>query len=73
MAEAGGRLAQPRGDQFRLGRAVEHGLVTVRTHDLIDALEPGERADERPYGGGPGMVLKVEPLRDALCAARAAA
>ena len=28
--------------------------------------------DDRPYGGGPGMVLKVEPLRDALRAARAA-
>lgn len=45
-----------------IGRAVEHGLVTVRTHDLIDALEPGERADERPYGGGPGMVLRIEPI-----------
>ena len=45
-----------------VGRAVEHGLATVRVHDLIDALEPGERADERPYGGGPGMVLRIEPL-----------
>jgi tRNA (guanine37-N1)-methyltransferase len=45
-----------------VGRAVEHGLVTVRVHDVIDALEPGERADERPYGGGPGMVLRIEPL-----------
>jgi tRNA (guanine37-N1)-methyltransferase len=45
-----------------VGRAVEHGLVGIRMHHLLDALEPGERADERPYGGGPGMVLRIEPL-----------
>jgi len=45
-----------------VGRAVERGIAVVRTHDLIDALAPGERADERPYGGGPGMVLRIEPL-----------
>ncbi|HTW86194.1 MAG TPA: tRNA (guanosine(37)-N1)-methyltransferase TrmD [Candidatus Sulfotelmatobacter sp.] len=49
-----------------VGRAVEHGLVTVRTHHLLDALEGSARADERPYGGGPGMVLRVEPLARAL-------
>jgi tRNA (guanine37-N1)-methyltransferase len=45
-----------------VGRAVERGLVMVRMHHLLDALEPGQRADERPYGGGPGMVLRIEPL-----------
>lgn len=45
-----------------IGRAIERGLVDVRLHHLLDALEPGERADERPYGGGPGMVLRIEPL-----------
>ncbi len=45
-----------------VGRAVERGLVAVRVHDLLDGLEPGARADERPYGGGPGMVLRIEPL-----------
>jgi len=45
-----------------VGRALESGLVVVRLHHLLDALEPGERADERPYGGGPGMVLRIEPL-----------
>ncbi|WP_317996375.1 tRNA (guanosine(37)-N1)-methyltransferase TrmD [Vulcanimicrobium alpinum] len=45
-----------------VGRAVERGLVEVRTHHLLDALEQNERADERPYGGGPGMVLRIEPL-----------
>ncbi|MDB5027261.1 MAG: tRNA ((1)-) methyltransferase [Candidatus Eremiobacteraeota bacterium] len=45
-----------------VGRAIERGLVQVRMHNLLDALEGRERADERPYGGGPGMVLRIEPL-----------
>jgi tRNA (guanine37-N1)-methyltransferase len=45
-----------------VGRAIERGLAGVRMHDLLDSLEPGARADERPYGGGPGMVLRIEPL-----------
>ena len=34
----------------------------MRTHHLLDALEGPDRADARPYGGGPGMVLRIEPL-----------
>jgi tRNA (guanine37-N1)-methyltransferase len=45
-----------------VGRAVERGLVTIAVHDIVGACEPGARADERPFGGGPGMVLRVEPL-----------
>lgn len=45
-----------------VGRAVEAGVARVRYHHLLDALEPGERADDAPYGGGPGMVLRIEPL-----------
>jgi tRNA (guanine37-N1)-methyltransferase len=45
-----------------VGRAIERGLADVRVHDIIEALSPGERADERPFGGGPGMVLRIEPL-----------
>jgi tRNA (guanine37-N1)-methyltransferase len=45
-----------------VGRAVESGLVDVRYHHLLDALEGNERADEEPYGGGPGMVLRIEPI-----------
>ena len=56
-----------------VGRAVEHGLVDVRLHNLLDALEGRERADERPYGGGPGMVLRIEPLARTLDAILAAA
>jgi tRNA (guanine37-N1)-methyltransferase len=56
-----------------VGRAVERGLVAVRMHHLLDALEGRERADERPYGGGPGMVLRIEPLARTLDAILAAA
>jgi tRNA (guanine37-N1)-methyltransferase len=45
-----------------LGRAQERGLVDVRLHHVLDALGEGERADDRPFGGGPGMVLRIEPL-----------
>jgi tRNA (guanine37-N1)-methyltransferase len=56
-----------------VGRAVERGLIGIRLHHLLDALEPGERADERPYGGGPGMVLRIEPLARVLDGILAAA
>jgi tRNA (guanine37-N1)-methyltransferase len=45
-----------------VGRAVEAGIVTVRYHHLLDELEEGERADEAPFGGGAGMVLRIEPI-----------
>ena len=55
-----------------LGRAVERGVVTVDYFDPREHTTDVHRTvDDRPYGGGPGMVLKVEPLRDALRAARA--
>jgi tRNA (guanine37-N1)-methyltransferase len=55
-----------------LGRAVERGLVEVDCFDPRDYTTDLHRTvDDRPYGGGPGMVLKVEPLRGALHAAQA--
>jgi tRNA (guanine37-N1)-methyltransferase len=45
-----------------VGRAVEAGVVDVRYHHLLDYLEGKERADEPPFGGGPGMVMRIEPL-----------
>jgi tRNA (guanine37-N1)-methyltransferase len=45
-----------------VGRAVEAGIVEVRYHHLLDALHPGERADGPPFGGGAGMVLRLEPI-----------
>ena len=56
------------------GRAVERSLLTVVTWDPRDATHDRHRTvDDRPYGGGPGMVMKVQPLRDTLRRARAAA
>jgi tRNA (guanine37-N1)-methyltransferase len=55
-------------------RAVERGLVTLQywdprsfTHDRHGTV------DDRPYGGGPGMIMKALPLREAIQAARSAA
>lgn len=54
------------------GRAIERGQVTVGTVNPRDfAQDVHGTVDDRPYGGGPGMVLKVEPTRTALAAARA--
>ena len=54
------------------GRAVERGLVDLRLWDPRDYAQDRHRTvDDRPYGGGPGMVMKFEPLRDAIRAARA--
>ncbi len=49
-----------------VGRAIEAGLVSVRYHHLLDELAAGERADDAPYGGGAGMVLRIEPIARAL-------
>jgi tRNA (guanine37-N1)-methyltransferase len=55
-----------------LGRALERGLLGVEYFDPRDhATDVHRSVDDRPYGGGPGMVLKVEPLRSALRAAMA--
>jgi tRNA (guanine37-N1)-methyltransferase len=55
-----------------MGRALERGVVEVEYFDpRAFTADVHRTVDDRPYGGGPGMVLKVEPLRDALQAARA--
>jgi tRNA (guanine37-N1)-methyltransferase len=55
-----------------LGRAIERGQVSVTATSPRDfATDPHRTVDDRPYGGGPGMVLKIEPTRTALRAAKA--
>ncbi|MCU0976045.1 MAG: tRNA (guanosine(37)-N1)-methyltransferase TrmD [Steroidobacteraceae bacterium] len=57
-----------------VGRAVERGLAVVGTVDPRDFTRDAHRTvDDRPYGGGPGMVMKPEPLWAAIAAARARA
>ncbi len=55
------------------GRAVERKLLELRVWNPRDfTTDPYRRVDERPYGGGPGMVMLPGPLTLALGAARAA-
>lgn len=55
-------------------RAIKNKIITVQMHDLRDfsdarygrkikkGLQPFARVDDRPFGGGPGMVLQIEPI-----------
>ncbi|MBT8143327.1 MAG: tRNA (guanosine(37)-N1)-methyltransferase TrmD [Gammaproteobacteria bacterium] len=53
------------------GRAADNGLLQVNCINPRDYTEDSHRTvDDRPYGGGPGMVMKVAPLRKAIQAAR---
>lgn len=53
------------------GRAVKRGLVELGLWNPRDYTHDRHRSvDDRPYGGGPGMVMMVTPLRDAIRAAR---
>jgi tRNA (guanine37-N1)-methyltransferase len=46
-----------------VGRAIAQGLVEVTLTDIRDfAADPHRKVDDRPYGGGPGMVFKPEPV-----------
>lgn len=48
-------------------RAVERGLMSVHIHDIRDYADGRHRVvDDYPYGGGPGMVMKPEPIAAAL-------
>jgi tRNA (guanine37-N1)-methyltransferase len=55
------------------GRAIQRGLLELETWNPRDYSEDRHAAvDDRPYGGGPGMVMQVQPLRAAIRAARSA-
>jgi tRNA (guanine37-N1)-methyltransferase len=57
-----------------VGRARERGLLTLATWNPRDfATDNYRSADDRSYGGGPGMVMMIDPLRRALEAAHGAA
>ncbi len=54
-----------------VGRATERGLLSIHGWNPRDHAEGNyRRVDDRPFGGGPGMVMLVDPLRSALQAAR---
>jgi len=53
------------------GRAVNEGLVSLYHSNPRDYTTDKHRTvDDRPYGGGPGMLMKIEPLQRAIVAAR---
>ncbi|HXO15681.1 MAG TPA: tRNA (guanosine(37)-N1)-methyltransferase TrmD, partial [Steroidobacteraceae bacterium] len=55
-----------------VGRAIARGLMSVGTEDpRLHATDAHRTVDDRPYGGGPGMVMKPEPLLAAIRAAHA--
>ncbi len=50
-----------------LGKAQEKGLLEINLHDLREYSEDKHRSvDDRPYGGGPGMVMMIEPIHKAV-------
>ncbi len=55
-----------------VGRAVERELITLDCQNPRDfTLDAHRTIDDRPYGGGPGMVMKYEPAAAAIAAAKA--
>ena len=55
-------------------RAVKQELLTLNCHNPRDyTTDRHQTVDDRPFGGGPGMVMKVKPLEGALASAKAAA
>ena len=57
--------------QSLLSRAIQGNLVDVRLHNIRDwAHDKHHSVDDRPFGGGPGMVMKVEPIVECVEALR---
>jgi len=55
------------------GRAIQQGLVDLAVWNPRDyTLDKHKTVDDRPYGGGPGMVMKYKPLKDAISQAKCA-
>lgn len=54
-----------------IGRARDRGIIEYRAWNPRDySRDKQQRVDDRPYGGGPGMVMSYQPLADAIDAAR---
>ena len=54
-----------------VGRALKRGIISLEVWNPRDFTSDRHRTvDDRPYGGGPGMLMKVQPLQDAIHAAK---
>ena len=50
-----------------IARAMKNSLISINTWQLRDfSLNKYKNVDEKPYGGGPGMVIQVKPIRDCI-------
>ncbi|MEZ5571723.1 MAG: tRNA (guanosine(37)-N1)-methyltransferase TrmD [Halioglobus sp.] len=59
------------GEHGVTGRAVRQGLVSLSCCNPRDyAVDTHRTVDDRPYGGGPGMLMKIDPLQQAIARAR---
>lgn len=55
-----------------LSRAVKNGIIDIKLYNLRDyTVDKHKTVDDKPYGGGPGMVLKIDVMDRALSAIRA--
>jgi len=64
-------MFSPFTQQGVIGRAVKSGKISVDTFNPRDFTHDRHRTvDDRPYGGGPGMLMMVKPLTDAIHAAK---
>ena len=60
-------MVKPALSESLLGKAVEEGLIEINVVDIRDFAEDKHQVvDDAPFGGGPGMVMKVEPLYAAI-------
>jgi len=55
-------------DTSILGRGIKNGFVEVHTHNIRSFTEDKHRnVDDKPYGGGTGMVMQAQPIYDCVC------
>src|SRR5688500_14663621 len=60
--------------QSLLKKAIDAGLVSVNLHDIRNwSRDKHHKVDDRPFGGGPGMILRVEPVVECVEAVRSMA
>lgn len=57
------KVFEPYFEESIIGRAKAKGIIKIKVHNLRDfTKDKHHKVDDRPFGGGPGMLLKVEPL-----------
>ncbi len=55
-------------DTSIIGRGIKNGFVEMYTHNIRDFTEDKHRSvDDKPYGGGTGMVMQAQPIYDCVC------